>query len=133
MHQPKDYLTAVNLARRTEFVDRTIADIRSCLNNCKESTIYTLLHDKLRQDLTFRKSKISQKIEKIANRDRNSQASVQPYHRRDTGGFTSQDPASYRCGVVGHKACVCPNQSHDYYTSGPWRKNVLSKHIPTNC
>ena len=24
MHQPKDYLTAVNLARRTEFVDRTL-------------------------------------------------------------------------------------------------------------
>ena len=58
----------------------------------------------------------------FANRDRNYQASVQPYHRRYTGEFTSQDPASYRCGVVGHKACVCPNQSHDYYTSGPWRK-----------
>ena len=51
MHQPKDYLTAVNLARRTEFVDRTIADIRSYLNNCKQNTIYTLLRDKLRQDL----------------------------------------------------------------------------------
>ena len=29
MHLPKDYLTAVNLASRTEFVDRTIADSRS--------------------------------------------------------------------------------------------------------
>ena len=36
MRQPKDYLTAVNLARRTELVDRTIADSRSNLNNCKE-------------------------------------------------------------------------------------------------
>ena len=33
MRQPKDYLTAVNLARRTEFVDHTIADSRSNLNN----------------------------------------------------------------------------------------------------
>ena len=52
MRQPKDYLTAVNLARRTEFVDRTIADSRSNLNNCKENPVYTFLCDKLRQDLT---------------------------------------------------------------------------------
>ena len=29
---------------------------------------------------------------------------------------------AYRCGVVGHKARVCPNHSHDYYTSEPRRK-----------
>ena len=52
MRQPKDYLTAVNLARRTEFVDRTISDSRSNLNNCKENPVYTFLRDKFRQDLT---------------------------------------------------------------------------------
>ena len=52
MHQPKDYLIAVNFARRTEFVDRTIADSRSNLNNCKKNPVYTLPRDKLRQDLT---------------------------------------------------------------------------------
>ena len=52
MRQPKDYLTAVNLARRNELVDRTIADSRSNLNDCKENPVYTLLRDKLRQDLT---------------------------------------------------------------------------------
>ena len=52
MHQPKDYLIAVNLACRTEFVDGTIADSRSNLNKCKENPVYTLPRDKLRQDLT---------------------------------------------------------------------------------
>ena len=52
MHQPKDYLIAVNLARRTEFVDRTTVDSRSNLNNCKENPVYSLPRDKLRLDLT---------------------------------------------------------------------------------
>ena len=52
MHQPKDYLIAVNFARRTEFVDRTIADSRSNLNNCKKNPVYTLPRDKFCQDLT---------------------------------------------------------------------------------
>ena len=133
-HQPKDYLTAVNLARCTEFVDRTIADSRSNLNNCKENPVYTFLRDKLRQDLTDEIKSLRDGFPpNFGNRDRNSPASVQPYHRRYASGLTSKDPASYRCGVVGHKACVCPNQSHDYYTSEPWTKNVLSKQIPTNC
>ena len=94
MHQPKDYLTAVNLARRTEFVDRTIADSRSNLNNCKENPLYTLLRDKLRQDLTDETKSLRDGFPpNFANRDRNSPASVQPYHRRYAGGFTSQDPA----------------------------------------
>ena len=36
MRQSKDYLTGVNLGRRTELVDRTIADGQRNLNNCKE-------------------------------------------------------------------------------------------------
>jgi len=52
MRQPKDFLTVVNLARRTELADRTIADGQSNLNNCKENPFYTSLHYKLREDLT---------------------------------------------------------------------------------
>ena len=52
MRQPKDYLTAVNLARSKQLVDRTIADSRPNWNNCEENPVYTLLRDKLRQDLT---------------------------------------------------------------------------------
>ena len=127
MRQPKDYLTAVNLARRTEFVDRIIADSRSNLNNCKENPVYTFLCDKLRQDLTDEIKCLRDGFPpNFANRDKNSQTSAQPFRRRYIGGFPSQDPTCYRCGVVGHKARVCPNQSHDYYTSEP-------QHIHTNC
>ena len=43
MGQPKDYLTAVNLARHTESVDRTIADSHSSFQPC----------DLLRDDLNL--------------------------------------------------------------------------------
>ena len=142
MRQPKDYLTAVNLARRTEFVDRTIADSRSNLNNCKENPVYTFLRDKLRQDLTDEMKSLRDGFPpNFANRDKNSHTSAQPYRRRYTGGFTSQDPTCYRCGVVGHKARVCPNQSHDYYTSKPRRKTsyrntslrIVENHVDPTC
>jgi len=142
MRQPKDYLTAVNLARRTELVDYTIADSRSNLNNCKENPVYTLLREKLRQDLTGEIKSLRDGFPpNFANRDKNSQASAQRYRRRYTGGFTSQHPTSYRCGVVGHKASVCPNQSHDYCTSKPRRKTsyrntslrIVENHVAQPC
>ena len=142
MRQPKDYLTAVNLARRTEFVDHTIADSRSNLNNCKENPVYTLLRDNLRQDLTGEIKSLRDGFPpNFANRYKNSQTSAQPYRRRYTGGFTSQGPACYKCGVVGHKARVCPNQSHYYYTSEPRRKTsyrntslrIVENHVDPPC
>ena len=79
-----------------------------------------LLREKLCQDLTDEiKSLRNGFPPNFANRGKNSQASAQPYHRRYTGGFTSQEPTCYKCGVVSHKVDVCPNQSHDYYTSVP--------------
>ena len=137
VRQPKDYLTAVNLARSKELVDRTIADSRPNWNNCEENPVYTLLRDKLRQDLTGEIKSLRDGFPpNFANRDKNSQASAQPYRRRYTGGFTSQDPTCYRCDAVGHKARVCPNQSHDfepdlrldYYTSEPRLKRPIETH-----
>ena len=142
MRQPKDYLTAVNLARSKELVDRTIADSRPNWNNCKENPIYTLLRDKLRQDLTGEIESLRDGFPpNFANRYKNSQTSAQPYRRRYTGGFTSQGPACYKCGVVGHKARVCPNQSHYYYTSEPRRKTsyrntslrIVENHVDPPC
>ena len=74
MRQPKDYLTAVNLARRTEIVDNTIADSRSNLNNCKENPVYTFLRDKLCQDLTDEIKSLRDGFPpNFAFRDKNSQ------------------------------------------------------------
>ena len=150
VRQPKDYLTAVNLARSKELVDRTIADSRPNWNNCKENPVYTLLRDKLRQDLTGEIKSLRDGFPpNFANRDKNSQASAQPYRRRYTGGFTSQDPTCYRCGAVGHKARVSPNQWHDfepdlrldYYTFEPRRKTsyrntsprIVENHVDPPC
>ena len=142
VRQPKDYLTAVNLARSKELVDRTITDSQPNWNNCKENPVYTLLRDKLRQDLTGEIKSLRDGFPpNFANRDKNSHTSAQPYRRRYTGGFTSQDPTCYRCGVVGHKARVCPNQSHDYYTSKPRRKTsyrntslrIVENHVDPTC
>ena len=150
VRQPKDYLTAVNLARSKQLVDRTIADSRPNWNNCKENPVYTLLRDKLFQDLTGEIKSLRDGFPpNFANRDKNSQASAQPYRRRYTGGFTSQDPTCYRCGAVGHKARVSPNQWHDfepdlrldYYTFEPRRKTsyrntsprIVENHVDPPC
>ena len=150
VRQPKDYLTAVNLARSKELVDRTITDSRPNWNNCKENPVYTLLRDKLRQDLTGEIKSLRDGFPpNFANRDKNSQASAQPYRRRYTGAFTSQDPTCYRCGAVGQKARVCPNQWHDfepdlrldYYTFEPRRKTsyrntsprIVENHVDPPC
>ena len=96
----------------------------------------------MRQDLTDEIKSLRDGFPpNLANRDKNSQTSAQPYRRRYIGGFTSQDPTCYRCGVVGHKARVCPNQSHDYYTSEPRRKTshrntslrIVENHVDRPC
>ena len=47
----------------------------------------------------------------------------------------------YKCGVVGHRARVCPNQSHDYYTYEPRRQTsdrntsvrIVENHVDSPC
>lgn len=56
-------------------------------------------------------------------------------------GFTSQGPTCYKCCVVGHKARVCPNQSHDYYSSEPRQQTsdrntslrIVENHVDPPC
>ena len=74
MRQPKDFLTTVKLARCTGLADRTITDGQSSLNNFKENLVYTLLHDKLREDYTEEIEPLRKGFSpNFANRDRNSQ------------------------------------------------------------
>ena len=58
----------------TLLADRTIADGQSSLNNFKENLVYTLLHDKLREDYTKEIEPLRKGFSpNFANRDRNSQ------------------------------------------------------------
>ena len=117
MGQPKDYLTAVNLARHTESVDRSIGDSHSSFQLCN------LLCDDLCQEIHDGIESLRESIcPNLGSRDRNHQSSTQSYRRRYTGGFTPQGPICFKCGVVGHKARNCTSQPHRYYTSEPRRK-----------
>ena len=117
MGQPKDYLTAVNLARHTESVDRTIGDSHSSFQLCN------LLCDDLCQEIHDGIESLRESIcPNLGSRDRNHQSPTQSYRRRYTGGFTPQGPICFKCGVVGHKARNCTSQPHRYYSSEPRRK-----------
>ena len=117
MGQTKDYLTAVDLARYTESVDRTIADDHSSFQLCN------LLLDDLCQEIHDGIESLWESFcPNLGSRDRNHQSSTQSYRRRYTGGFTPQGPICFKCGVVGHKGRNCTSQPHRYYTSQPRRK-----------
>ena len=117
MGQTKDYLTAVDLARYTESVDRTIADNHSSFQLCN------LLRDDLCQEIHDGIESLWESFcPNLGSRDRNHQSSTQSYRRRYTGGFTPQGPICFKCGVVGHKARNCTSQPHRYYSSEPRRK-----------
>ena len=125
MGQPKDYLTAVDLARHTESVDRTIADSHSSFQLCN------LLRDDLCQEIRDGIESLRESFcPNLGSRDRNHQSSTQSYRRRYTGGFTPQGPICFKCGVVGHKARNCTGQPHRYYTSEPRRKTP--NHLVSN-
>ena len=97
MGQPKDYLTAVNLARHTEPVDRTIGDSHSRFQLCN------LLCDDLCQENKHDGIEPLREsfCPNLGSRDRNHQSSTQSYRRRYTGGFTPPGPICFKCGVVG--------------------------------
>ena len=117
MGQPKDFLTALNLARHTESVDRTIGDSHSSFQLCN------LLCDDLCQEIHDGIESLRESIcPNLGSRDRNHQSSTQSYRRRYTGGFTPEGPICFKCGVVGHKARNCTSQPHRYYSSKPRRK-----------
>ena len=89
MGQPKDYLTAVNLSRHTESVDRTIGDSHSNFQLCN------LLCDDLCQEIHDGIESLRESFcPNLGSRDRNHQSSTQSYRRRYTGGFTPQGPIS---------------------------------------
>ena len=117
MGQPIDHLTAVNLARHKEPVDRTIADSHSSFQLCN------LLRDDLCQEIHDRIESLRERFcPNWGSRDSNHQSSTQSYRRRYTGGFTPQGPIFFKCGVVDHKARNCTSQPHPYYSSEPRRK-----------
>ena len=117
--QPKDYLTAVNLARHTEPVvnDRTIADSDSSFQLCN------LLRDDLCQETHDGIESLTESFcPNLGSRDRNRQSSTQSYRRCYIGGLTPQGPICFKCGEVGHKARNCTSQPHRFYSSKPRRK-----------
>ena len=126
MGQPKDYLTAVNLARHTPHATRHAPhDSHSSFQLCN------LLRDDLCQEIHDRIESLRESFcPNLGSRDRNHQSSTQSYRRRYTGGFTPQGPICFKCGVVGHKARNCTGQPHRYYTSEPRRKTP--NHLVSN-